>query len=115
LASQSRSARLVFSLQKQQRNKILLAMKISLPQLAFELEHTGKKRIFDLLLENKIPIASSCRGNGICHWCKISIEPQDAKLSKKSKFELAAKLEENERLSCQCKAKEDLIIRTSYW
>lgn len=90
-------------------------MKISLPQLGKTLEHDGKKRIFDVLLDNQIPIASSCRGNGICHWCKVQISGSEVKLSALSKREKEANLRQGERLSCQCKARGDVEVRTSYW
>jgi 2Fe-2S ferredoxin len=90
-------------------------MLIHCPQLKKTIQHEGKKRIFDVLLDEGFPIASSCRGNGICHWCKIQVSSGQENLTGLSKFEEKATLENNERLSCQAKAKGDITITTSYW
>jgi 2Fe-2S ferredoxin len=88
-------------------------MKINCPQLNKTIEHNGNKRIFDILLDNNVPIASSCRGNGICHWCKIEIISGSEFLNKKSKYEM--NLKENVRLCCQIKSKGDITIKSTYW
>lgn len=80
-----------------------------------EIEIGKHKAIMWELLKHDIPVASSCRGNGACKWCKIQIIHGEKNLSEKTSHEINAKLPENERLACQCRAIDSIEIDTTYW
>lgn len=71
------------------------------------------------LRANKIPVASSCRGDGICGRCRIQIlsgaenlsPPNEREIFLRDRYSLAP----NERISCQAEVLGDLLIDTTYW
>jgi 2Fe-2S ferredoxin len=71
------------------------------------------------LLDNGIPVASSCGGDGICGKCKVHISNGWAGItpaSENEKFVLEKiKAAPNTRLSCQVLVQDDLEIDASYW
>jgi len=72
----------------------------------------------EVLLKNQIPVASSCKGDGICGKCKMYIlSPKD--LPDPEPLEIRtlqnAKAQTGERLSCQVRCQRSLEVRTDYW
>lgn len=72
-----------------------------------------------LLLEAKRPVASSCKGDGICSKCRVKIIEGQNNLSPQTDLEMKTKnknkVDESERLSCQVYLLGDVTIDTSYW
>ena len=71
------------------------------------------------LLENGIPVASSCHGQGVCSKCRIQIAAGGENLSPESDFERGLKqrlrLTGDLRISCQTIVNGDILIDTAYW
>lgn len=80
---------------------------------------SDQANLMDSLLEQKIPVASSCKGEGVCAKCKVKIVEGLGNLSPPSEKEvfLAEKLsfKATERLSCQAKVLGEISIDTTYW
>ena len=75
--------------------------------------------LMQALLSAGLPVASSCRGDGVCGKCRIQIIKGDVSLSKESALELYLHdrhgLEPGERVSCQTLILGDITIDTTYW
>lgn len=94
-------------------------MKLVLPQLNKSLEGSPTETVFQTLRKHDIPVASSCLGDGVCGKCRLTIseglenvsavEPLEQKLI--DKYQLSPQ----QRISCQCFAKGDLTITSTYW
>lgn len=93
--------------------------KIDLPQLQRSLEVQPNKTVMQHLLEAKIPVASSCGGEGVCGKCKVIVLSSDSTLTAPTETEKLTsrrlKIQKGERLSCQCSPLKDLQIKTTYW
>lgn len=75
--------------------------------------------LMEALLAHGVPVASSCKGDGICGKCRMRIVSGAEHLPAKSAAEIAV-LEKNlagtdQRLSCQVQVFGDLIVDTGYW
>jgi ferredoxin len=88
---------------------------VNCAKLNKELKINQEESIFNQLISQNIPIASSCKGKGVCKWCKVVIINGEKNLNPKNSLEEKASLEPNERLLCQIKSDGDLKIDTSYW
>ncbi len=92
--------------------------KVNCPQLNRVIDADPDKTLMKNLLQNNIPVASSCGGDGICGKCKMMVitttglEPPD-ELEKKTLAKNNA--ETGERLSCQIKLTENALVETTYW
>lgn len=77
------------------------------------------KTLMTLLLEAKIPVASSCQGDGICSKCRIHIMQGHDNLSLENDLEIITKKKNNvtraDRLSCQTYLLGNVTIDTNYW
>jgi 2Fe-2S ferredoxin len=75
--------------------------------------------LMQALLAAGLPVASSCRGDGVCGKCRIQIVEGHASLSKESALELYLHerhgLEPSERVSCQTQVLGNITIDTTYW
>jgi 2Fe-2S ferredoxin len=75
--------------------------------------------LMEALLEAQIPVASSCKGEGICCKCKVRIASGRENLSQESETELLRReqhsIPKDERLSCQTLVTGDVTIDTTYW
>lgn len=91
---------------------------IRVPQLNLTLQADPHLSLMQNLLKNQIPVASSCKGDGICGKCRVSVLELDT-LPAPTPLELKTlKLngaKPNERLSCQILPKTDLTVKTGYW
>lgn len=90
-------------------------VKPSLTEFSAVSEHSLMRNLQD----QKIPVASSCGGEGICGKCKVIVLSGSENISAKSNQEESLmkrlKIEENYRLSCQCYLLGDVKIDTLYW
>ena len=97
-----------FSLTKQQ-----------LAPVAVSAEDAKNKSLMALLLDAKRPVASSCKGDGICSKCRVRILDGQNNLSPQTELETKTKdknkVDESERLSCQAMVLGDITIDTNYW
>jgi 2Fe-2S ferredoxin len=62
-----------------------------------------------------LPLASSCRGAGICDACRVVVLEGFESLSDPTARELEAKLAPGERLACQAHILGPATVTTSYW
>jgi len=73
------------------------------------------------LLDQNVPVASSCGGDGVCSKCWIKIIDGEQNLSSVTKDELLLKIistkpiSTQERLSCTTLVNGDIVIDTPYW
>lgn len=75
--------------------------------------------LMDALLKGGMPVASSCRGDGVCAKCKITVIEGAKNLSAPNDTEKFLKgrhgLEKEQRISCQVVVQGDVTVDTSYW
>ncbi len=92
-------------------------MRIELPQLNKSIEAKKEDSLFKNLKDAEVPIASSCKGDGVCGKCVVRLEK--GSLPPANALELALQkkyaLDPDQRISCQCLITEDIAISTSYW
>jgi 2Fe-2S ferredoxin len=62
-----------------------------------------------------LPIASSCRGIGICDACRVQVLTGSGELSPATSHELGARLAPDERLACQARVNGPVKVTASYW
>jgi 2Fe-2S ferredoxin len=74
----------------------------------------------EALLAMGLPVASSCRGDGVCTKCRLRVrELEDGAVSKITAFEhglldrIAA--DEDERISCQTEVHGLIEVDADYW
>ncbi len=77
------------------------------------------KNLMEALLDAKIPVASSCHGDGVCCKCVITIVSGAGNLSRPNETEIRLgernPLSETRRVSCQTQVLGDILIDTGYW
>lgn len=75
--------------------------------------------LMQALLSHEIPVASSCKGDGICAKCRVKVLEGAKNLSPQTDIELIRRdqldFDRSERMSCQAKVLGDVTIDTSYW
>lgn len=76
----------------------------------------------DALIEQGLPVASSCLGEGICSKCAVRLKHlnqthhnQTAHSELEKTTLLRNKLDLTYRLSCQVFVDQDISVETSYW
>lgn len=78
-----------------------------------------KENLMFELLRAGLPVASSCKGDGVCGKCKVTILKGHENILPESELETFLKiqnnLKENERISCQIKVIGNIEIDTPYW
>ena len=71
------------------------------------------------LLDASIPVASSCKGDGVCAKCRIEVIEGPNHLSTPNERELFLKerhsVPKNQRISCQTLVLGDITVDASYW
>lgn len=71
----------------------------------------GGSSLLTTLIDEKIFIPSACGGKGTCGYCKVKIhEGGGPLLATERPFMSQTELQNDTRLSCQCKVKEDIKI-----
>ena len=91
---------------------------IQCPQQNQQIRVDGSQTLMDHLLQEQVPVASSCNGEGICGKCLMHIEatpslPAPKGLEEKTLYTLAAP--KGWRLSCQWRPDRDCLVKTTYW
>ena len=94
-------------------------MKIEMPQLSKTLECEKGQNLFLCLRKQEVAIASSCKGDGICGKCVVSVTAGAENLTPPTELELKLytkyNLKKPQRISCQCRVQGDIEIKTPYW
>lgn len=71
------------------------------------------------LLENGLPVASSCKGQLVCGKCYVQVVDGSYNLSSPSQEERDVMdlkdVPSGHRMSCACKIEGDVTIDTPYW
>lgn len=71
------------------------------------------------LLAGGLPVASSCRGDGVCAKCRIEIVDGKKNLSPENEREAFLReqhsIPKSQRVSCQTQVLGDITVTTSYW
>lgn len=90
--------------------------KISVPQKNLVFTAEAGANLMQVLLAAKVPVASSCLGDGICGKCRVQLIGK-ANLANDLELQTLTKnkAEPLERLSCQAIVIDSLEIKTSYW
>ena len=71
----------------------------------------GGSSLLSTLISEKIFIPSACGGKGTCGYCKVQVhEGGGPVLATELPFLTEEELEDDVRLSCQCKVKQDIMI-----
>ena len=100
------------------KNKFEDIITISIPQLNKIITAAKGSNLFRVLRENKIPIAQSCLGDGICATCYLQITPKTNCTSPSKREQVlkeANKLPSHLRISCLLRILGDISISTTYW
>ena len=66
-------------------------------------------------LRARMPIASSCRGQGVCKACKIRVLSGQQNLSTLTESEASLGLEPGQRLACLARVVGPVTITADYW
>ncbi len=84
-----------------------------------EIEVSSGANLMQALLEHEIPVASSCRGDGVCAKCRVRIVEGAKNLSPETEIEAMRRdqfdFARDERLSCQAEVLGDIKVDTHYW
>jgi len=77
------------------------------------------ENLMKALLAEGIPVASSCKGDGVCSKCKVKVVTGALNLSGEKVTETILKaknsISTSDRISCQCEVLGDVTIDTGYW
>ncbi|RYZ72061.1 MAG: (2Fe-2S)-binding protein [Proteobacteria bacterium] len=83
------------------------------------LEVEAGTNLMEALLAAGLPVASSCRGDGVCAKCRIEIVEGAKNLSPETELETFLRerhsIPKNQRVSCQTQIQGDITVTTSYW
>ncbi|BAI81475.1 conserved hypothetical protein [Deferribacter desulfuricans SSM1] len=95
-------------------------VKINVKNKNLIIEAKSGSNLFEVLINNGIPIESLCKGSGQCGKCKVKIVSADGKEinkpTKKDRLILAKiNLDNGYRLACQYIVKSDVIVDTEEW
>ena len=75
--------------------------------------------LMEVLLKNKIPVASSCGGDGVCGKCTLTVKglKEDTLKQIEEKFCHKDKWKPNTRLSCQLNLEKSdyVFVESTYW
>jgi 2Fe-2S ferredoxin len=92
---------------------------IYLPQLNKSLQCKKGENLFRFLRENQVPVASSCKGAGVCGKCVMQVVKGMENLSPVEALEKTLhekyELRPDQRISCQTEVHGDIELRTGYW
>ena len=95
-----------------------------MPQIRFKktrpaLEVPAGANLMQALLDGGLPVASSCRGDGVCAKCRIQIFDGQSNLSPENETESFLRerhgIPKSERVSCQVQVQGDVTVDTPYW
>ncbi len=84
-----------------------------------EIEVPAGTNLMQALLGQGIPVASSCRGDGVCAKCRVEVVEGNRNLSKENDLEKFLRdrhqIERNYRISCQVTVEGDVTVDAGYW
>jgi len=89
--------------------------KITIPQKNLCLEASEGINLMEFLLASGLPVASSCKGDGICSKCFIKVTPRSDPSDLEKNTMARNKIPDQYRLSCQIWVTTDLVVETTYW
>jgi 2Fe-2S ferredoxin len=92
-----------------------MMFKVFIPQKNLTLFAEPNANLMDLLIENQIPVASSCLGEGVCSKCAVDMTPRLNPSELEVKTLTRNKRPEDQRLCCQVFITEDIEVKTGYW
>lgn len=92
-----------------------MMFKIFIPQKNLTIAAEPQKNLMDLLIENQIPVASSCLGEGVCSKCAVEMNPSGKASDLEIKTLTRNKRSLQERLCCQVFITENIEVKTGYW
>lgn len=96
-----------------------MSCKVELPQLNKCLSIDKEENLFTALRAAQVPVASSCKGDGVCGKCVVTVEHGDENLTPPTGLEETLCKKYNyspsQRISCQCQVLGPLVLRTTYW
>lgn len=83
-------------------------------------DELAESSLMDALLASGLPVASSCRGDGVCTKCRLRVRPlEQNSVTPPSDFErgLLRKIgaDPDERISCQTKVLGLIEVDADYW
>ena len=90
-------------------------LKVSIPQKNLVIDAPVGINLMTLLLQNGLPVASSCKGEGVCSKCFLKISPKSEPTEFEQQNLLRNNVPPNCRLSCQVTVLNDLVVEASYW
>ncbi|MED5373429.1 MAG: hypothetical protein VX899_20585 [Myxococcota bacterium] len=68
------------------------------------------------LLKAGVPVASTCRGDGICGQCAMWVEgPQGPVGELEARTMKRQRVQASQRLACRVVCQHGQVLRTSYW
>jgi len=77
------------------------------------------RRVYDVAMSNGLPLAQSCRGEGICSRCGVRVLRGAEHLSPERGPERARKaandLDQELRLACLTTVRGPVVLTTDYW
>ncbi len=75
--------------------------------------------LMEALVNGGLPVASSCRGDGVCSKCRVEIVEGMSNLTAEGETEQSLRerheIPDNERVSCQTQVLGDITVDTGYW
>jgi len=90
--------------------------KIHIPQKNLTLIASTKDNLMQFLLSHNIPVASSCRGDGICGKCRLKVSGLVQPANDLERQTLQRnRVDSSLRLACQITTEQDLTVEASYW
>ncbi len=88
---------------------------VKIPQKNKTLLVTLGKNLMDALIENGLPVASSCHGEGVCSKCVVTVSPSGIHTEIEIKTLSKNNLDLSKRLCCQVFVNADVVVETTYW
>ena len=89
--------------------------RITIPQKNLIIDAPPGSQLMQVLLDHQIPVASSCKGEGICSKCAMTVSPIGHHTTLEIETLQRNKKDLNMRLSCQIEIDQDLTVSTTYW
>ena len=84
-----------------------------------EIEVPVGSNLMQALLDAGLPVASSCRGEGVCAKCRVEIVSGVRNLGPENELEKFLRerhsIEREIRVSCQVTVLGDIVVDTTYW
>ncbi len=93
--------------------------KVSFAKNSKIIEVEAGSNLMQALVDNGIPVASSCKGQLVCGKCAIEVVDNSFHLSRPSEDERdmaeIKELKPNQRFACACQIEGDITVDAPYW